>query len=262
MIQAGPGGIPLHIPFGRRSLSPNRPTETAWELTGLRPGTYLISDPNGEQHSVTITADTTIHLDENVKTSISGKLTLPGPIPGDLHISFLNSAAGKTFHASVNADGTFTVEHLPAGRYLIGHSEAPQVYFSQIDCKGASFVNGELEVAKGAQVELSVTAGVGRTALDGVAIKDKKPVAGVAVLLVPPDLNHGRHVVAYQSDSDGTFTFSAVPFGHYTLVAIDNGRNLLFNEPGVVAPYLAKGLPLTVPLAKDGPVEVEVQTRK
>ena len=51
-------------------------------------------------------------------------------------------------------------------------------------------------------------------------------------------------------------------FGNYTLVAIDDGRNLPYNEPGALTPYLANGQSVTLPLEKDSPVEVEVQTRK
>ena len=74
---------------------------------------------------VTLTANTTLHFDENVKTSISGKFVLPGPIPAGLGISLLNSAAGKTFHADVNADGSFTVEHLPQA---VTSSDTPKLH--------------------------------------------------------------------------------------------------------------------------------------
>ena len=44
-----------------------------------------------------------------------------------------------------------------------------------------------------------------------------------------------------QSDSDGTFNFSRVPPGDYTIVAIENGWKLDWAKPNTMKPYLARG---------------------
>jgi hypothetical protein len=100
VIQAGPGGTGIRRSFERFPVSPNQPT-AEWPLIGVPPGTYFVTDSSGEQQSFTVTSNTTIHFEENVKTSISGKLILPGQIPAGLRISLINSAAGKTFCTKV-----------------------------------------------------------------------------------------------------------------------------------------------------------------
>jgi hypothetical protein len=82
------------------------------------------------------------------------------------------------------------------------------------------------------------------------------------VVAIPQDSTRAKYIPRDQSDSDGTFTLNQVPPGRYTLVAIQNGRNLAYAEPGAIAPYLAQGQVLDVPLPKDAKVEIEVQPRR
>lgn len=56
----------------------------------------------------------------------------------------------------------------------------------------------------------------------------------------------GGCFVRDQSDSDGTFTLPEVVPGQYTLLALVNGWDLDWAEPGVLQPYLAKGQAVTV----------------
>ena len=128
--------------------------------------------------------------------------------------------------------------------------------------KGAAFADGVLEVAPGAQIELAITAAKGMTKIDGTVVHGKTLVAGAMVLVIPQDSTRAKYIPRDQSDSDGTFTLNQVPPGRYTLIAIQNGRNLAYAEPSVIAPYLPQGQVLDVPLPKDAKVEIEVQPRR
>jgi hypothetical protein len=44
-----------------------------------------------------------------------------------------------------------------------------------------------------------------------------------------------------QSDSDGTFTLREILPGRYTVVAIERGWDLDWQDPAVLKPYLAHG---------------------
>ena len=253
LMQAGPGGTIIRIPFMRADS----------ELIGIAPGNYLIADnPPGDTQEISVTSDTTIHLGEAVKTSINGKVIVDGPMPAGLKVILRNSTVGSIFTAIVKSDGTFEVAHATSGHYTVGLSSAGETSLERLDVKGGSFANGELDVPRGGLAELLITATRAPHALEGLVMKDKNPVPGAAVLLIPQDLKHGRSIDRYQSDSDGSFSFTSLPAGRYTLLAIDDGRGLAYAEPAVLAPYLANGQPVTLPLAKDGPVEVEVQARK
>jgi hypothetical protein len=49
-----------------------------------------------------------------------------------------------------------------------------------------------------------------------------------------------------QSDSDGSFSLRDVVPGQYTVVAIEDGWELDWAEPQVIARYLPSGIPVTV----------------
>jgi hypothetical protein len=57
-----------------------------------------------------------------------------------------------------------------------------------------------------------------------------------------------------QSDSDGSFSLRDLVPGQYTIVAIEDGWDLDWSQPEVMAGYLAKGAAVTV--AETGSVPV------
>ena len=82
------------------------------------------------------------------------------------------------------------------------------------------------------------------------------------VLLVPQDLNRTDLICRDQSDSDGTFTLYNVAPGSYTLIAIDDGRDLAYAEPSVIKPYLSQGRAVNVGLEGASELKVDVVSRQ
>ena len=66
-----------------------------------------------------------------------------------------------------------------------------------------------------------------------------------------------------QSDQDGTFSLQQVIPGSYTVIAIENGWDLDWGKPAVLAQYIKHGQPITVfshatgSMQVPGPVEVQ-----
>jgi hypothetical protein len=61
-----------------------------------------------------------------------------------------------------------------------------------------------------------------------------------------------------QSDSDGTFSLTAVP-GRYTLVAVENGWDKEWASPSVMKMWLKAGEPVEV--APDGKYTIKVKVQ-
>jgi hypothetical protein len=110
-----------------------------------------------------------------------------------------------------------------------------------------------------------VTITQGATCLTGFAKRDGKGVAGVMVVLVPAELSALQALARRdQSDSDGSFSLRDVAPGQYTLVAIEDGWELDWAQPEVIARYLRGGIAVTVsdkpgklqPLAEPVPVQM------
>ena len=240
------------------------------ELSGVAPGTYTVSSvlfdhnqvaPLGS-HTANLISDATIHFSETIQTSVKGKVILDGDVPPSMSATLGNVANGNPEYAPVKPDGTFEFANVLPGRYTLLLASAGDLYMQAVKVKGGVYKEGELPVARGAAIELTITAAKGVTKVNGKAIHESTAIAGAMVLLVPQDPSHGNFIPRDQSDSDGTFTLNWALPGRYTLVAIDNGRDLPYADPAVIARYLPGGKVLNLPLGKDEKVEVEVQSRK
>jgi hypothetical protein len=108
-------------------------------------------------------------------------------------------------------------------------------------------------------VRLTVVVAKSSGRLEGIALKDGKPLAGAMVVLVPEDMERPLLYRRDQSDSDGSFLMSAVTPGRYTLLAIENGWELEWSKPVVLKQYLGSGE--TVQVALDGKYQVNVKVQ-
>ena len=86
------------------------------------------------------------------------------------------------------------------------------------------------------------------------------------IVMVPNDPEaNGELFRRDQSDLDGTFSLGTVIPGDYTVVAIENGWDLNWSQPGVIAHYVEKGEKVSIAPGTRDPVHlsepVEVQPR-
>ena len=104
---------------------------------------------------------------------------------------------------------------------------------------------------------LAIGATTGEGQITGTALRLDKSVAGAMIVLVPADPAHNQ--VLYrrdQSDSDGTFTLSAVVPGRYTVLAIENGWDLEWTKPAVLSSYMTGGV--VVQVQANGKYDIKV----
>lgn len=258
--QIGPGGTLIALPAGFGNSS----------IIGLAPGDYVLSTSLSGQNqgtvigsqAISVSGDSTVHLSDAIKTSVSGKVILEGEMPQGFAVLLENVADHSQAPAWPSPDGSFSMSDVRPGRYDLRLANTTELYLKNVAAKGGAYSKGQLEVSPGAHVELTIEAARGLTKLSGMAVRDNKPVAGAMVLLLPLDFSHGNYIPRDQSDSDGTFTLDWAAPGRYTLVAIDNGRDLEYANPSVIAPYLPGGREIDVPPPKNATVQVEVQPRR
>ncbi len=259
LSQIGPGGARIQLPL------------SGWGgLMSAPPGDYLLSASLSGQsqplmlgsQSVTLSGNSTVHLNEAVKTTVTGKVVIAaGDLPEGLAILLRNSENSDQHAAPLAKDGQFDFQQAPEGRYALRLANYPDVYIQRVQANGAAYANGELQIPHGAQVSLLIQLAKGVSKVNGVVVKDKKPFPGAMVLLVPQDLTYCNYIPRDQSDSDGTFTLNWAAPGRYTLIAIDNGQELAYADPAVIKTYLQHGKVLDVPVPKDTQVQIEVQAR-
>jgi hypothetical protein len=259
LSQVGPGGALVNIPIWVNGS----------DVTGVPPGEYELSANLISQNqslalgsqSLHLSTNTTVQLTEAAKTSVSGHVSTAADLPEGLNVMLIDAARGSQQIGKINPDGHFDIAQIPPGRYAVRLANNPDTYIEKVEVKGGAYANGELELPLGAQVDLTVQVAKGVTKVNGLVTRDKKPVPGAMVLLLPNDPTYLNYIPRDQSDSDGTFTLNWAAPGRYTLVAIDNGRGLQYGDSAVIKPYLEHGQVIDLPLPKDSTVIVEVQHR-
>lgn len=265
----GPGGV--QIPINAYVAGFNN----TYELTGLAPGRYVLQlqsflQDGSEMHSqrtLDLGAGSTLSLQDASSTAVSGQVIFEGVDRPSREAGVVLSNGEQQYMAFIQQDGSFSFpaagNPLP-GRYEVYNIQnVPDGYTKSVTAKGAVVSGDTVEISNGASVQLSVVVGKGvRTKLDGIALKDGKPISGAMILLLPQDLNRSLLIRRDQSDSDGTFTLPEIGPGRYTLLAIDDGRDLAYQDPAVIRPYLAEGQVVDIPMNSDVPVKVRVVERR
>jgi hypothetical protein len=148
----------------------------------------------------------------------------------------------------VNANGQADLQQVPAGRYeVVLFGRRRRYSISRVSAEGAEVSGHHVTIAAGSAASVSVTAVAGSVVVEGIAKRAGKPVAGAMVVLVPKNVEgDGDLFRRDQSDLDGTFRLVDVAPGSYTLVAIENGWDLDWSQPGVIAVYAKHGRPIEV----------------
>jgi hypothetical protein len=236
------------------------------EISGITPGHYLLQlHSNAPNRAITAAAMREIDITGNMEVNagdiptgvnVTGSLRFDGPAPSEPARLVLRR---RTFQGplqlQVNAKGEISSEQpvqpdtydiaFPVNGYQI----------SQISVSGAKLKGQSVQIGA-SDVRLTVVVAKSSGRLEGIALKDGKPLAGAMVVLVPEDMERPLLYRRDQSDSDGSFAMSSVTPGRYTLLAIDNGWELEWSKPVVLKQYLGSGE--TVQVALDGKYQVNV----
>ena len=162
-------------------------------------------------------------------------------------LSLHSLKTGESYSATVSAQGkfSFAASALPASSYEVEFRPESGLRVSSLEATGATISGRTIEILAGQPVYITVHAAEANCALSGFALKKGKPVSGAMVLLVPQDPGHDMSLYHRdQSDSDGSFTMSAIFPGRYILLAIENGWDLEWADPKVMLQYLPGGQPL------------------
>jgi hypothetical protein len=239
------------------------------EISGITPGHYTLHlQANGQNRppTPTILRDLEVSSSMEVNASdvptgvnVSGTLRFDGAAPSEAARLFLRRRSfGLNVQLQVTAKGEIASEQpvqpdtydvaFPVNGYQI----------SQISVNGAKLKGQSVQIGT-SDVRLTVVVAKSSGRLEGIALKDGKPQAGVMMVLVPEDMERPLLYRRDQSDSDGSFLMSAVTPGTYTLLAIENGWELEWSKPEVLKPYFGSGE--TVQVALDGKYQVNAKVQ-
>ncbi len=197
----------------------------------------------------------------NVKMSVQ----LQGAsTPAELIVALRSQGKLGIRGSQVDANGEAEIQQIPAGQYeVVLFARGRNYSISRVTAEGAEVSGRHVTIAAGSTVSISVTATAGSIVVQGIAKRASKPFPGAMVVLVPKDVEGNRDLFRRdQSDLDGTFSLRDVTPGKYTLVAIENGWDLDWSQPEVIAVYAKHGRAMEVtntpgkPLRLEEPIQV------
>jgi hypothetical protein len=148
----------------------------------------------------------------------------------------------------VNEKGEAELQQVPAGVYDVETWNFGNAYaVDQMTVNGVSVKGHRVAIAAGSSPSISIALVPGDAQVNGIVHRGGKGVAGAMIVLVPKDPNLHRDLFRRdQSDLDGTFSLQRVVPGSYTVLAIDDGWDLDWSEPAVIAAYLKGGRAINI----------------
>jgi hypothetical protein len=251
-------GSAFSLPISATMASPG-----LMEITGIPAGRYNVRVASGggnwqQLNGVDLSKDgeqidiTNAEALSQVKVSVQvpGEATIPpnlavGLRPGNRLLTALQTVDPK---GEKGEKGETEFSQLAPGSYeVVVRGSAMRYSIAHMAVEGAQVSGHTLTVAAGASASLSLTLVSGNVEVEGVVKKAGKGFAGAMVVLVPKNPETNRDLFRRdQSDLDGTFTLRGVVPGAYTLLAIENGWDLDWSQPGVIGAYLKRGRKIQV----------------
>jgi Carboxypeptidase regulatory-like domain len=170
------------------------------------------------------------------------------PPPKQLRISLRPDAHRFSVWKDLDEKQQAEFDQLAPGKYeLVAWSPGKRYSIAQLQTDGADFSGHTISITSGSSVSVSVTLVEGQGEVQGTVVRADKGFAGAMVVLVPRNPEGNRDLFRRdQSDLDGSFALHAVVPGRYTLIAIENGWDLDWSQPDVIAAYARHGYVIEV----------------
>lgn len=238
---------------------PNQGTEMIspglYAMTGIAPGAYNVRIPT-QGNSVDLDMDLSqdgqeldVSKGQPLGTiTASVKVVGEETLPAQLSVALRNSKLRVVAWQQVDSKGNVEFDDVAPGKYEV-IAEAPGKAYApaHITLQDTELPGHVLTVEGGASLNVALSV-VGSTMnVDGFAKRNGKPVSGAMIVLVPKNPESNRALFRRdQTDMDGSFSLLSVIPGTYTIVAIEDGWDMDWASPGVIASYSRHGKTITV----------------
>jgi hypothetical protein len=217
-------------------------------------GRYTLTSFDGQtgaqsSRSIEVGAgDLTVQVPFPNPSSVTAKVRLVDGDPKLLNgATFLLHADGayQTHARALGPDGTLAIPGMSAGRYKFMLAPGG-IYVKSVTSANARVVDGIVDVPETGEVKLDVVLAGDGGRVAGKVRANGKPVAPARVVLAPRvDSTNSVDYPSYQTESDGSFEFTAVKPGDYILFVTTDWK-LEFGNPAAIRKYLAAGRPIHV----------------
>ncbi len=225
-----------------------------FDLSGIAPGHYELTHGDPPRTvDVHAASDIEVNSDSGIPAvPITGRVVLSDgeALPESLFLTLqpAEAGSGQSLQNTAISNGTFRIESAAPGRWLVNIFKPGESSLTVLSVSaGTSTHTGNEIVVKDRSLDAVITVSRTQRRIQGFARLEGKPASGVMVLLVPKAVDAYASLLRRdQSDSDGSFSLRNVPAGSYTVIAIQEGWKLNWQDPAVLSRFLPQGIPVTV----------------
>lgn len=170
-------------------------------------------------------------------------------VPGELFVVLRERQRKGVDFRRVSSQGEVAFANVAPGTYdLIAGSPNSAYSVVRITSQGHETSGHTLKVPAGSSLSLSLSMVGGSARVEGYAKRAGKAIAGAMVVLIPKHPEANRELFRRdQSDLDGSFSLQQVIPGTYTVIAVADGWDLDWSQPGVISKYAGRGQAIIVP---------------
>jgi hypothetical protein len=235
----------------------------ALDFTGLAPGHYELLQ--GDPPRITeLEAASSQQVDPDAGSpapAVTGILRMATgqPLPDEVNLTLdlLDGTNSQNELATVSHHGRFTFDAVPPGTWSLSAASGSKILPVVSMGAGSAMHSGGLLMVRDRPLSELVTLSQGDARVEGFALKGGKGFAGAMIVLAPRDSGAWQALIRRdQSDSDGSFALRDVAPGQYTVIAIEDGWELDWSRPEMMARYLQKGITVSINSQSGNPVRV------
>ena len=223
------------------------------DFTGMAPGHYELVQ--GDPPRITeLDAASSQQVDPDAGSpapTVAGILRMATgqPLPDEVNLTLdlLEGTNSQNELATVSHHGRFTFDAVPPGTWSVTAASLTKILPVVSMGAGGAVHSGGLLTVRDRPLSVLVTLSQGDARVEGFALKGRKGFAGAMIVLAPRDSGAWQALIRRdQSDSDGSFALRDVAPGQYNVIAIEDGWDLDWSRPEVMARYLQRGIAVSI----------------
>lgn len=248
-----------------RNLSSAQGADGKFEIRGVTPGSYWLtaqSSDDGNRYVARVPVNVGNANVENIEVTLKPGMEITGAISAEgqtkIELAQVNiSLQPKEFapmmggtSAQVKGDGTFVIRNIFPDTYRVTAFAGGQSFYVKSVLAGQQEApKGEVTIVDGAPPALTIVVSSAAAQISGAVLNEKKePALGSTAVLIPSAdrRDQQQYYKTATVDQNGTFNFSGVAPGDYTLLAWQNVEAGAWQDPEFLARFETKGKTLHV----------------
>jgi protocatechuate 3,4-dioxygenase beta subunit len=233
--------------YGGQGVGANGP-DYSFEFLGMMPGRYRVRasvDALDKAWFASQVVDagegtTDVVLTMTPAVEVKGHLKIEGPAPRNapsFNVALAPAGAGprrETYMAPVKKDGTFSIENVPPGEFILNINPNPEGTFEKsVSLGDKDFLFKRIEIPPGSDAPLNIVLSSNTATLEGQVDAGGVDAKRAGVLLAPAGKWHAltRFYYIATADDDGKFKIKGVAPGKYKIFAVEKIAPSFYRNP-------------------------------